>query len=75
MDKKEYERMQETINDVCVKDNVLYRNYIFDNRFKPEDFVDDHMSGIGAEKLSNILNQDIITSAANIKEGDVVLDL
>jgi Protein of unknown function (DUF1574) len=56
-----YQRMQETIKQFTGKYGVPYFNYLRDDRFTLEDFVDsDHLSKRGAEKFSHILNQDVV---------------
>ncbi len=48
----------ETTTEICSQyDNCIYRNFLDDPSFVPEDFYDaDHMSEIGAEKLSKLTN-------------------
>jgi len=56
-----YQRMQETIKQITGKLGVPYFNYLRDDRFTLEDFVDsDHLNKRGAEKLSHILNEDVV---------------
>lgn len=49
-----------TVNEVCIKYNASYYNYIDDDRFHSDDFFDiDHLCWQGTEKFSKILNDDI----------------
>lgn len=51
----------DTINDICSKyENCFYENLLNDPNFSPIDFYDaDHLSEIGAEKLSVLINKKI----------------
>lgn len=56
-----YQRMQNTIRQISAECPAEYFNYLLDPRFAHEDFFDsDHLNGDGAEKFSQIINQDII---------------
>ena len=56
-----YQRMQETIRQISEKYGVTYFNYLRDDRFTQEDFIDsDHLNGRGAEKFTRILDEDIV---------------
>lgn len=56
-----YKRMQETIKQISEKDGVPYFNYLRDDRFTTEDFVNsDHLNQRGAEKFTRILNEDVV---------------
>ncbi|HEV7475486.1 MAG TPA: D-alanyl-lipoteichoic acid biosynthesis protein DltD [Pyrinomonadaceae bacterium] len=56
-----YQRMQETIKQITEKYGVPYFNYLRDDRFTTEDFIDsDHLNKRGAEKFSRILNEDVV---------------
>jgi hypothetical protein len=53
--------MQETIKQITEKYGVPYFNYLRDDRFTEEDFVNsDHLNNKGAEKFSYILNEDVV---------------
>ena len=48
------------INEVCIKYNASYFNYLNDDRFDKSDFYDiDHLCHKGAEKFSKILREEI----------------
>jgi hypothetical protein len=56
-----YQRMQETIKQITEKYGVPYFNYLRDDRFTESDFTNsDHLNERGAEKFSQILNQDVV---------------
>jgi hypothetical protein len=56
-----YQRMQDTIKQITEKYEVPYFNYLRDDRFTKEDFVNsDHLNKQGAEKFSRILNEDVV---------------
>jgi hypothetical protein len=58
---KSYQRMQETIKQITEKCGVPYFNYMRDDRFTDEDFVNsDHLNERGAETFTRILNEDIV---------------
>ena len=54
-------KMQTVVSDLIASNkNMLYINYLSDNRFESNDFYDaDHLNHNGAEKFSRILNDDI----------------
>lgn len=53
--------MQETLKQISEKDGVPYFNYLRDERFTTQDFVDsDHLNKRGAEKFTRILNEDVV---------------
>ena len=48
------------INNICLKYNASYYNYLKDDRFENSDFFDvDHLCRQGAEKFSKILKEEI----------------
>ena len=51
----------ETVKSIDLEnDNCIYLNYLNDSRFVAKDFYDaDHLSEIGAEKLSKLVNMEI----------------
>ena len=56
-----YQRMQDTIKQMTGKFGVPYFNYLRDERFTTEDFINsDHLNSRGAEKFSRILNEDVV---------------
>jgi hypothetical protein len=56
-----YRSMLDRLNSVCGRYNVVYRNYLFDDRFTSSDFIDaDHLSPEGAEKFSRLLNEEMV---------------
>ena len=56
-----YRRMQDTIKQITEKYGVPYFNYLRDDRFKAEDFINsDHLNERGAEKFTHILNEDVV---------------
>ena len=56
-----YQRMQETIKQISAKYGAPYLNYLRDDRFMDEDFINsDHLNERGAEKLSRILNEEVV---------------
>jgi hypothetical protein len=56
-----YQRMQETIKQISANSGVPYFNYLRDEGFTTEDFIDsDHLNERGAEKFSRILNEDVV---------------
>jgi hypothetical protein len=58
---KSYQRMQDTIKQITEKCGVPYFNYLRDERFTTEDFINsDHLNSRGAEKFSRILNEDVV---------------
>lgn len=54
--------MKSTINKIVQENsNVLYLDFMNDNRFVDDDFQDaDHLNGIGAKKLTQLIDQIII---------------
>lgn len=51
-----------TIRNICTKLNCNYYNYFTDSRFIKVDFKDDdHLDFLGAEKLSKILNKEVLS--------------
>lgn len=62
IDPAAYARMQEAVGGLCRKYGLEYRNYLADSRFTPEDFADsDHLVARGAEKLSLILRDEVLS--------------
>lgn len=60
MDNDKWDFTTSTINDICLKYNASYYNYLKDERFDKSDFFDaDHLCHKGAEKFSKILKSDI----------------
>ena len=60
-----YQRMQETIKQITERSGVPYFNYLRDDRFTTEDFIDsDHLNKRGAEKFTRILNEDVVKKYA-----------
>ena len=56
-----YQRMQETIKQLTEKCQAPYFNYLYDDRFGDDDFVNsDHLNESGANKFTRILDQDVI---------------
>lgn len=54
-------RMQEGIEYLRHKYGIEYFNYMYDQRFVAEDFLDaDHLNARGAEKFSKIINDDFV---------------
>jgi hypothetical protein len=61
IDQANYQRMQETIKRVTEKYQVPYFNYLYDDRFNDDDFVNsDHLNDNGAYEFTRILNQDVV---------------
>ncbi len=59
---EKYQRMQEIIRQLSEKHKIEYFNYMFDSRFKDEDFINsDHLSKTGAEKFTLIFDREIIS--------------
>ena len=53
--------MQEALKQITEKNGVPYFNYLRDDRFTDEDFIDsDHLNERGAKKLSHLLNEDVV---------------
>ncbi len=60
LDKTQKNRMYDIIKEMTKKYDVKYLDYMCDNRFCNEDFIDgDHLSTQGAEKITKILKNDI----------------
>ena len=60
IDSKKWSFTQSVINNVCIKYNASYLNYLEDERFEESDFFDvDHLCHKGAEKFSSILKDEI----------------
>jgi len=61
MNPTSYERMQKAMKEITEETGAPYINYLRDDRFTTEDFVNsDHLNKRGAEKFSRILNEDVI---------------
>lgn len=61
IDKKKYQIIQENIDKLCKKYKIQYYNYFYDKRFEIDDFGNaDHMCSKGMEKLSRIINAEIL---------------
>ncbi len=58
IDKRLLKITMDSVENLCRKySNVTYQNYLTDNTFQEEDFLDgDHLNGMGARKLSNRLD-------------------
>lgn len=60
LDTKQLTEMYEIIDSVKQRYNLTYKDYLKDPRFTAEDFWDsDHLSDIGAEKFTRLLQTDI----------------
>ena len=60
LNKQQYYKMVEIINEVVKEYGITYIDYSSDNRFEENDFYDsNHLSDIGADKFSRILNEDL----------------
>lgn len=60
-DPQKYIEMQEAIKKFQEDKNIEYSNYLFDKNFTYADFAnDDHLNTAGAEKMSKMINQEII---------------
>lgn len=60
LDEKQLAKMYELIHRLQQEYNLPYFDYLKDSRFVADDFHDcDHLSDIGAEKFTKILNKDI----------------
>lgn len=63
MNKKQYAKMKELTQEFLKKHHVLYFDHLKDSRFVADDFWDiDHLSDVGAEKFTKILNEEIRNS-------------
>jgi len=61
IDKKKYQTIKENVDMLSQKYKIQYYNYFYDKRFEIDDFTDDdHMSLKGLEKLSRIINHEIL---------------
>jgi lysophospholipase L1-like esterase len=61
IDVTKYQLMQENIDKLCKRYKIQYYNYFYDGRFKVDDFGDsDHLNLKGAEKVSKIINFEIL---------------
>jgi pheromone shutdown protein TraB len=61
MEPARWERVQQDIRLLASRPGVSYFNYLNDSRFDEHDFEDsDHLNVSGAEKLSLILDREII---------------
>jgi DltD protein len=61
-----YRRMQDEVQVLCQKYGLKYYNYLEDPRFSVDDFHDNqHLSTRGAEKLSEILKDEVLPSYIN----------
>ena len=58
-------RMHELVDQIRKTHDVTYLDYLYDKRFEDNDFYDpDHLSDVGAEKFTKILNADIQRTAS-----------
>ncbi|MEI8133278.1 MAG: SGNH/GDSL hydrolase family protein [Leptolinea sp.] len=63
---KKYNAVQKQILQLSKQNNIPYYDYIQDSRFSDEDFYNyDHMNPRGAEKISRILDSEVIQPAVN----------
>lgn len=61
LDKEQLSQMRSYVDRAVRKYGIRYLDYLKDKRFEANDFYDaDHLSNIGAEKFSKILDEDII---------------
>lgn len=65
LDKEKIQDMDLLLRNFATQFNLRYFNYTYDNRFVASDYTDmpDHLNSIGAEKLSRIMNEEIIKPA------------
>ena len=58
IDKRLFKITRDSVDNLCKKySNVSYQNYLTDNSFQEDDFLDaDHLNGKGARKLSTRLD-------------------
>ena len=60
LDQKQLKKMHEVIHDLQKQYSVKYINMLKDERFVEEDFTDcNHMSCVGARKLSSIISKEL----------------
>lgn len=60
LDQRQFSKMHELTDSFRKEYNLLYYDYMKDKRFVADDFYDsNHLSDIGAEKFSKLLNNDI----------------
>lgn len=56
-----YQRMQETTKNIAGKCHAPYLNYLYDQRFADDDFVNsDHLNEKGAAKFTKVLDGDVV---------------
>ncbi len=56
-----YQRMQQTMNQIAGNCRAPYMNYFYDKRFADDDFVNsDHLNEKGAAKFTKILDEDVV---------------
>lgn len=62
---EKYTLMGKKIQDFADKNHLVYKDYSADERFSGEDFTDlpDHLNQLGANKISKIINLDLIRPA------------
>lgn len=61
LDEIKRQRMFKLVNDLSLKFNVRYCNYLNDRRFELSDFSDsDHLNPKGAQKMSAIINNEVV---------------
>ena len=64
LDSKQLAKMYEVIHKLQKECAIPYCDYLKDSRFVADDFYDsNHLSEVGAEKFTKILNKDIINNA------------
>ncbi|HTA27907.1 MAG TPA: D-alanyl-lipoteichoic acid biosynthesis protein DltD, partial [Bacteroidia bacterium] len=72
-DKGKLDTIQITLSELCAKYECTYYNYFTDKQFTNSDFGDcDHLNSKGAEKLSKLINDDILLEAK--KQQGLVLN-
>lgn len=60
-DPQKYGKMQDAIKKLTEEKRIKYYNFIFDPRFESADFSnDDHLNTTGAQKMSLIINSEIL---------------
>jgi hypothetical protein len=63
VDRSRYALMQERLQAIAARHNVVYRNYMTDDRFSSSNFSDnDHLNSRGAALFSKILYADLVAS-------------